>query len=248
MAQDLAVGDTVYVPCARFGLSEQPLALYELRVEQVHGRSVEVSLPAGQPSRCIAASLVHKNIGIAVLRIGDFVNELALLDPLAKSIFQYCRLLLHDSMVKLQDVRSLAELSRWWAANHRAFSHIVIIGHGQSNGIRFAVDDWVGAQSLGAHLPCPATQRKVLLSLCCHTGYAEFGQTASQEDMCSAFVGPFHSVHGAIASQFCQTFLAYQLLEGETPAVAFRHARNAVPGSTSFRFWQKGRLKAGPKP
>ena len=45
MAQDLEVGDTVYVPCARLELADYPLALYETRVEEVLDRSGRVRLP-----------------------------------------------------------------------------------------------------------------------------------------------------------------------------------------------------------
>ena len=93
------------MPCTRLELPDQPLALYETRVEQVLDRSVSVRLPGGATSSPIGSSLVHKNIGIVILRIGDLSTEMSLLNPLAKSMLQYCRLLLHDSMVVLQEVR-----------------------------------------------------------------------------------------------------------------------------------------------
>lgn len=61
------------------------------------------------------------------------------------------------------------------------------------------------------------------------------------------FIGPFHSVHGAVASQLAQTSLAFHLIEGESIGVAFKHAREYTPGSTSFRLWTNGKLKAGPQ-
>src|SRR5262249_54774627 len=83
--------------------------------------------------------------------------------------------------------------------------------------------------------------RKNFVSLCCKTGYAAFAQTFSgRSDVCNLITAPFHSVHGAIASQYCQTLFAYHLLEGETFRVAFRHARDSIPGGTVFRLWQHG--------
>jgi hypothetical protein len=58
-------------------------------------------------------------------------------------------------------------------------------------------------------------------------------------------VAPFHSVHGAIASQFCQSFFAFHLLVGETARVSFKHAEAAIPGATRFRLWEKGEVTGG---
>lgn len=243
MAKNLKPNDKVYVPCARLDLADRPFALYETEVVQLADRSVVVRLPNGGNSAHIGASLVHKNLGLAIVRIGDFATELTLLDPLAKSMLQYCRLLVTDSAVALVEARSIAELTRWWNGNQAAYSHVLIVGHGRPDGVRFAVDDWVSAATLGGSLSCKATQSKVVLSLCCQTGYASFGQAMSRTTMCNAFLGPFNAVHGAIGSQFCQTFLAHQLLEGQTTAVAFRNARRSTPGSASFRLWQQGRMK-----
>jgi hypothetical protein len=63
-------------------------------------------------------------------------------------------------------------------------------------------------------------------------------------NVCDSYIGAFHSVHGAIASQFLQSFLIHHLLQGETTTVAFRHARERVSGGTSFRLWREGTLIA----
>lgn len=55
-------------------------------------------------------------------------------------------------------------------------------------------------------------------------------------------IAPFQDVHGAVASQFCQSYFAYHLLEGETIVVAYRHARKAIAGGAIFRHWQANGL------
>ena len=82
---------------------------------------------------------------------------------------------------------------------------------------------------------------KNFISLCCNTDYKSFGGEMSRKAICNSFVAPFREVHGAVASQFCQTYLAHHLLEGVRPSVAFARARLAVPGGTSFRLWQGGK-------
>jgi hypothetical protein len=248
MAAGLSVGDRVYVPCRRIdGLDGLGIALYETEVASVEGLTVRVRLRDGQPSAPIGSALVLRSVGILVVTVGDFESEAQLLDPLAKSVTQFCRLLVPDDQVRSVRVRSVAELVAMWRQNQAVYSHVVWVAHGSDTSIRFGVDGWVDAPTLVRSLRVHGAPRKVYLSLCCRTGYAAFGQAMSRAAICSDFVGPFHSVDGAVASQFCQTFLVGHLLEGRTVGVAFRHARASVPGSTSFRLWRAGRLKAGPQ-
>ena len=124
---------------------------------------------------------------------------------------------------------------------------MVIVGHGSPEGIKFSVDEWVKSDVLDAALKVRGAPKIVFVSLCCQTGCKAAGGKLSEMAICSHFIAPFHSVHGAVASQFAQTFLAFHLLVGESAGVAFRHARKYTPGSTSFRLWEKGKLWAGPK-
>ena len=69
----------------------------------------------------------------------------------------------------------------------------------------------------------------------------------SKQTVFRAFIGPFQSVHGAEASQFCQTFLAAHFIHGSSVGVAFKSARDSTPGNTSFRLWENGKMTAGQK-
>jgi hypothetical protein len=245
VARGLNEGDTVYVPRARLGLdADNPSALWKTTVRRVVNRSLVVDLPNGELSEPVASSAAHLNVGTLIFRVGDFDTERTLLDPLAKSILQFCKLLLPDDQVLLREVRSRAELSRFWQQDHPTHSHVVLIGHGRKDGIRFGQDDWVTADDLAEVLGGADVSAKVLISMCCKNGYANFGQALSKKAICQAAIGPFDAVHGAVASQFLQTFLGYLFLEGETLKVAFRHARVRVAGATSFRLWIAGKLTA----
>lgn len=100
----------------------------------------------------------------------------------------------------------------------------------------------MGPNDLGDALDAKGHQAKTVIGLVCRSGKAGFGKWFSTYDAVGQFIAPFHEVHGAVASQFVQTFLAYHLLEGETVKVAFNHARASVPGGTSFRLWREGIL------
>ena len=248
MAGNLQVGERVYVPCARIPeLRDRGVALYETQVVYVQGQRARVDLPGGVASDWIGFPLLHRNVGILIINVGDFFSEHGLLDPLAKSVGQFCRLLVPEDQMRQVRVRSLAELENLWQREQSLYSHVVWVGHGSRNGMNFAVDGWVAPALLNRTLRLRGAPRKTYISLCCEHGYKSYGAEISRSTICSDFIGPFHSVPGATASQFCQTFLASHLLEGRTVGVAFRHAREGVPGTASFRLWRAGRLKAGPR-
>ena len=221
-------------------VAEQPSAFIRRPVLEIRDRSVRIEV--GGESYWVASSKCQRNIGLLIFAVGDLESEATLLDPLSKSVTQFCRLLASDDYVRSYKIRSGAELRAIWSREHRAYSHVILIGHGNGTGLRFAVDDWLNATQLEGILDVDGVEPKYFVSLACQAGQAAFGRPFSQMDACSAFLGAFHSVHGAIASQFVQSFLVFHLLEGETTAVAFRHARERVPGSTSFRLWRDGAM------
>lgn len=243
MARNLRVGEEVLVPKARLGMpNRDESALYRTKVLSRHGRSVTVAMPNAGVSGPVATSAVHRDLGLWILRIGDYDTEYTLLDPLAKSILQFLRLLMPDDGVLLREVRSRPELEYYWQREHGAYSHVILIGHGRKDAVRFGEDDWVNADDLAKILSAPNPFRKALISLCCETGYASFSKRLSSHGILRAVIAPFHDVHGAIASQFCQSYFSYHLLEGETISVAFRHAKEAVPGGAIFRMWKDEEL------
>lgn len=245
MASNLTLNETIYVPCKRVGgLDDHPAAIYQSQVVELENRSVKVSLPGGRISDWVATAQVHRHIGICILTIGDFETETGLIDPLSKSVLQFCRLLLPDDSVRFFKVRSVAEIATLWAPNEALYSHVILIGHGTYESIKFGVDGNLRPDSMAAIFSA-ATTEKLYISLCCNTGYANFGKPFSRFSNCRGLIAPFHSVHGALASQFAQTLLTYTLLEGETIRVGFRHARESVAGTSSFRLWQYGELTAG---
>lgn len=248
LSSNLQVGETVYVPCSRISeIGDIGVALYRTQIEEVDGRKAKVRMPGGESSDWIGASLLHRDVGILIINIGDLATERTLLDPLAKSVTQFCKLLVPDDQIKSVRVRSIDELRKVWQIEQAAYTHVIWIAHGSHDGLFFGVDGLVSQASLEQALRVRAAPKKVYISLCCKTGVKSFGGEMSEATICSYFMGPFQSVQGAVASQFCQTFLLCHFLSGETVGVAFNHARKAVPGSTSFRLWKSGTLKAGQK-
>ena len=240
------IGDTVYVPAFILaGAVTTDQSFYRTTVVAARDRSVTVNLPGGGVSSPIATSRIHKTLGIAIIAIGDFRTEETLLTPLSKSVLQFCRLLVDDSSVVLVRIRAIGELGEWWDKNHLAYSHIILIGHGSTEGIVFGVGGLRNAISFERRVAVHGGPKRVFLSLCCETGRKPFAKEFSSLSICSNLIAPFHSVHGAVASQFCQTFLTWHILQGKSVKVAFNKAAQSVPSSESFRLWRSGTLDSG---
>jgi hypothetical protein len=243
----LAKGDKVYVRRSRLDLEDNDISpFYRTTIQdrKPNGRSVKVDKPDGGLSEWIATSKITTNFGVLIVRIGDF-NEEGLLDPLAKSVLHYCRMLLPGDAVRLVSLRTEAELATFWEKFHTLCQQVVIIGHADPGGFLFGKDT-VSAQQLGTIFSAPNPSPKEFISLGCQTGKAGFAKTFSSFSCVSHFIAPFHSVHGCVASLFTQTFLNERLIASYSTKVAFNHARDDLLGAVSFRLWKNGALTEGP--
>lgn len=243
MAQNLQPNESVFVPTALLPNSSQyGTGLVVRTVLAIQNRSATLDLGNNIASPPIATSKLHRNLGILVIRIGDYESESVLLDPLAKSILHFARLFMDDAFVQLLHVRSVAELEAWLPQNAPRFSHVVLIGHCDAQGLKFGVGGFTPPNGLSQLCGPQPHHQMTFISLACESGRASFAQAFSRLPFCEALIAPFHAVHGVVASQYCQSFFAHMLLLGESLAVAHRHARGFTPGSTSFRLWQTGAM------
>lgn len=97
MATNINIGDTVYVCRNRLeAVNDQTQAFYRTEVVGRQGRKRSVRLPNGNDSEFVSSKFMHHRVGVAILAFGDFHSESTLLDPLAKTVLQYCRLLFGD--------------------------------------------------------------------------------------------------------------------------------------------------------
>lgn len=152
-----AVGDNILVPAAQLpNPDRQPFALVQKVVLGQNQRSVRVNDGQGGTVD-VASRLVHgSGLGFLVLRIGDLNTETALLDPLAKSVLQFLRLLIPDGDLRSLTLRTTTELEAHWASNHGGTSHVVLIGHGSATSLSFVGDGAVPEKSLQPALKPPA--------------------------------------------------------------------------------------------
>ena len=107
MARQLHPNDEVYIPSSLLPEGDNyPFAIYRTRVIEINeGRKIKVNRRNGEVSDWLASSKAHKLVGIAIICIGDFSTEDTLLNPLSKSILQYCRLLIEDGALSMVRIR-----------------------------------------------------------------------------------------------------------------------------------------------
>ena len=238
----IQLGDTVFVPRKLLGEEAGEHSPFRrAEVAERRQRSIKVQCGNEPESGFIATRFIHKRLGVAVVRIGDY-SEFKFLDPLYKSVLQFCRILLPDDHVTGFQLRTTQELQRFWGLNHGAFEQVIIIGHGSSNSLRFGHQD-VGVDEIRAVLEVPDATPKEFVSLCCRTGRADFSREFSKSAIVKSVIAPFESIHGCLASLFAQHYLNKRLLEHQTITVAFKKARKQLSGSATFRLWMNGTLK-----
>jgi hypothetical protein len=239
----------VYVPTSLLPAPERfNQALVRLTVDGNRKRSVLVTPPGAKAGVTIASARVHSSdLGLLVIRIGDLKSESGVLDPLAKSIWEFFRLLLPDDQIHLLRLRTVHELHDFWTKHHGAYSHIVIVGHGTSDYLPFldAEQGKLSGEAFTSILAGDGVKAKQIVSLACATGRATFAKPLSDSSVCLNLVAPYQPVHAAAASHFCQTYFTRLLLEGRTSKTSFDGAAAAVVGQSHFRLWQDGRIKAG---
>jgi hypothetical protein len=246
MPKSILVGDRVFVPKTLLGLDVNDISpFHETVVRERRKRSVRVDVPGGGLSDWVGTRQIAINPGVLIIRIGDY-QERQLLDPLLKSVLHFLRILLPEDHVRAEEIRTLEELEYLWRTNHGGYQQIILIGHGSPSSVLFG-ERRVSAAEMSETLASVGASPKEIISLCCETGKAGFGKQLSSSPACDHFIAPFHSIHGCVASQFCQNYMAARILDGHSVGTAFESAKRKLLGAATFRLWRAGKLKSGPK-
>lgn len=234
-----AVGEEVWVP-STYLTDEDNFALATRTVRGHSGRSVVVDDRDGDTVTVSTRRVHHKTLGFLLLKVGDLVTETTLLDPLAKSVLQYIRLLVPDDAVRILEARTVPEMTEYLKTNADAISHVILVGHGTPSALRVVGDSDLGGEGFADLFK--GSSPKTVISLACATGRADFAKPLSARAECKQFVAPFSEVHGAAASLYAQRLLHAHLLEGHEFRTAARLADESIE-RTRFRHWVDGKLQ-----
>lgn len=233
-----SVGERVWVSSVHLP-GTQPFALMERKVLSVVDRSITVDDGSDGVVKVSTRSAHSRSLGFLVLRIGDLATEDTLLDPLAKSVLQYLRLLISDTEIRMLHVRTETEVRAFMASHGAAFSHVLLVGHGTPTSL-LAMGVPLSGAEVGSMLDVGAP--KVVISLACSTGKTAFARQLSSSHSCREYVAPFREAHGAAASLYLQALLHRHLLMGHEFRTAARLSNQDLEG-THFRHWRNGVLQ-----
>lgn len=243
MPSSFEVGDKVFIPATKVDDPSAHHAILEKTIDAVVNRSITVTHKG--TSYKFGSSVAYRNVSVIIFCIGDYSSEEFLLNPLAKSILQYFRLLLEDAWLKLYHIRTKEEFSFLWEKNHALYSHVVFIGHGRKDAMQFG-DKWLTAPELVRCLNVKDVTPKNYFSLCCKTGLKDFASPFSDAECVSCLVAPKNVCHAASGSEFIQTLFANHFLAGKQIKSAFNKTKKAASPGPKFRFWRDGRLESPP--
>ena len=113
MAAGVKVGDLVYVPRDR--VTDQintPHSLIRAPVVARTNRTLTLECPFAIGEQQVPSSAVHMDVGVCIIRVGDYQTEGNLLDPLTKSIVHFLKILLPDDQLRTHYIRTPARRHR----------------------------------------------------------------------------------------------------------------------------------------
>lgn len=230
------------VPAARLSKvgAGETHALVQRKVHQNIGRSIRVDSADGD-TEIVASSQVHHEIQVALVALGDFKSETALIDPVRKSLDPFFSLLLPEDRYDVWRVRTKLELEERLSTYGKPVTHLVLVGHSDGDVLYLAGEQSLSGEELSALLAKVADNTpKMVLSLACKTGRAEFAKPLSQGEYCIGVLAPFNDIHGAEAALLGSTYFSELLLRGSQSATARKRARQALPSPARLSWWVDG--------
>lgn len=231
------VGDRVSVPSARLGV-DAPYAMLDREVRAVERRSILLDTLGGHEA-WVASAHATKQVGVRLVRLGDIDTEETLLDPIAKGLNHYFRLLLPESARRTWWVRSLAELDAFVERDASQATHVVLIAHcRRTDGHFLLANEEVSPSDLVAAFD--AASPKLFLSLACSSGQMPFGRPFSNGAACRVLLAPFQAIHGAVAIETCALLFNNLMLKGRRTADAVKEVNASLPQGVHLRRWTNG--------
>ncbi|MEO5582451.1 MAG: hypothetical protein ABIR66_07145, partial [Saprospiraceae bacterium] len=138
--------------------------------------------------------------------------------------------------------RSIDDLSQFWAKNQGSYNIVIFISHGCDNGFCYGINkECFELNEFVETLNIEGVSEKLIISLACNTGSEKFGNELIKHNFCNTFIGSDSQIHGAIASLFCQTFIANYIFEEKNIDLALEKGNCAIPGKDKFVLFRKNK-------
>lgn len=218
-----------YCPLFKVGAQRQDNGLY-----RVHGDD-DIELPKSE---------YLSNAGFLIVQLGmverDYTLETAAfaIHHSLHSLFSAC-----DAPVDLEKFRTTVELSEFMKIYRCNYSHVILVGHGSSQGIDFLDKrNPVAGSELGGLLGADKHHNPLqLISLCCHSGCEALSSALSTAGVISEVIAPNEEFDLRWSVHFITGFYLYRYVTGlSVDASVVEASKNA----TGLRMcvWRNGEL------
>ena len=180
------------------------------------------------------------NPGFLIVHLGHSVEREHTVETAAKalhstltSLFAAC-----DVPVTLERIRTSIEFSEFMKAYREHYSHLILIGHGSTDGIRFLdkpspVKGAELAGMLGADSSANSLQ---ILSLCCHSGCEAISKALSLSPGVTEVIAPSEAFDMRWASHFITGYFLSRYVSNHSSERAVRdHCRASKMGVCIWR-------------
>ena len=145
-----------------------------------------------------------------------------------RSLFAAC-----DIPVDFERIRTTVELSEFMKLYRDNYSHMILIGHGSTDGISFLDKPKpIGGSELSGCLGSDNSTKPIqIISLCCHSGCANLSSALSNASNVTDVIAPTNVFDMRWAVHFVTGVLLYQFIEGmsvdDAVTSAAQHSGNA---------------------
>ena len=189
-----------------------------------------------QPSELI------KNAGYLVLEIGAVEQEHTV-STAATAVYESLHALFsacHD-IVSFERIRTSVELSEYLKLYRCNYSHIILIGHGDENAIKFLDKNGpIRGNELAGLLGADAHKNPIqILSLCCHSGCEENARALSNAEKVTEVLAPSDTFDLRWSVHFILGYFLNIYLLGKSLNEAVCEAA-LDKSSTPMTIWQNG--------
>lgn len=182
--------------------------------------------------------------GVLIVQLGGIEKDLTL-ESAANALFHSLDSLFSacDDSVVFECFRTTVELSEYMKVYRCNFSHIVIIGHGSTDGIQFLDKQKpIAGSELGGLLGSDFHSNKItIISLCCHSGCRKLSSGLSTAAGVCEVIAPSETFDLRWSVHFITGLFLSLYISGDSIDIAVEKANVQVDGG-DMCVWRGGSL------
>lgn len=182
--------------------------------------------------------------GFLVLSLGSIEKDYTV-ETAAKALYNSLQSLFAGCgiPVDFERIRTTVELSEYMKKYRANYTHVILIGHGQKDGISFLDKPKpIAGGELAGCLGSDASEKRLqIVSLCCHSGCENLAKALSSAPNISEVLAPNDAFDIRWAVHFITGFLLYLYINGLQVDEAVRNAAR-TSGNAPMCIWRNGEL------